>query len=120
MKKIGFLSALVASAAALLLGACNDDNDAPKPPVDLPTEVTVGDRTLELKSFYAMYFGDYNMIFLYATPEEGLVGEEVLSAEETLCVGLTPDFLNKTVDLLAAPSEGMLQIVNYCFGWDEP
>ena len=42
------------------------------------------------------------MIFLYATPEEGLVGEEVLSAEETLCVGLTPDFLNKTVDLLAA------------------
>ena len=28
----------------------------PKPPVDLPTEVTVGDRTLELKSFYAMYF----------------------------------------------------------------
>ena len=56
MKKIGFLSALVASAAALLLGACNDDNDAPKPPVDLPTEVTVGDRTLELKSFYAMYF----------------------------------------------------------------
>jgi hypothetical protein len=120
MKKIGFLSALVASAAALLLGACNDDNDAPKPPVDLPTEVTVGDQTLELKSFYAMYFGDYNMIFLYATPEEGLVGEEVLSAEETLCVGLTPDFLNKTVDLLAAPSEGMLQIVNYCFGWDEP
>lgn len=118
MKKFGFLSALVVSAAALLLGACNDGNDGPKRPVDLPTEVTVGDATLELKSFYAMYFASYNMIFLYATPEEGLVGEEVMSADETLCVGLTPDYLNGTTDLLAGSAQGMLQIVNYCFGWD--
>ena len=118
MKRFGIFSVLVAAAAVLLLGACNDDNDGPKRPVDLPTEVTVGETTLELKSFYAMYFASYNMIFLYATPEEGLVGEEVLSADETLCVGLTPDFLNRTTDLLAGSSEGTLQVVNYCFGWD--